>query len=64
MLATPEYATRSDLQKAEMLFKVVDTAFDKDDPDVHRSKAFVDKVDEVWSLVREEAVKAQQQRAP
>ena len=43
---------------------MLDTAFDKDDPDVHRSKTFVDKVDEVWSLVREEAVKAQQKRAP
>jgi NitT/TauT family transport system ATP-binding protein len=42
----------------------VDTAFDKDDPDVHRTKAFVDKVEEVWSLVREEAIKAQQKRAP
>jgi NitT/TauT family transport system ATP-binding protein len=37
---------------------IVDTRFDKADPEVHRTKAFVDKVDEVWSLVRDEAVKA------
>jgi NitT/TauT family transport system ATP-binding protein len=43
---------------------LVDTAFDKDDPEVHRTKTFVDKVEEVWGLVREEAVKAQQKRSP
>jgi NitT/TauT family transport system ATP-binding protein len=43
---------------------LVDTSFAKDDPDLHRTKAFVDKVEEVWSLVREEAIKAQQKRAP
>ncbi len=43
---------------------LVDTAFDKDDPEVHRTRTFVDKVEEVWGLVREEAVKAQQKRSP
>jgi NitT/TauT family transport system ATP-binding protein len=43
---------------------LVDTSCSKDDPDLHRTKAFVDKVEEVWGLVREEAVKAQQERAP
>ena len=43
---------------------IVDTRFDKDDPEVHRTKAFVDKVDEVWSLVRDEAVKALEKRPP
>jgi NitT/TauT family transport system ATP-binding protein len=43
---------------------IVDTAFDKDDPEVHRTKPFVDKVEEVWGLVREEAIKAQQKRVP
>jgi NitT/TauT family transport system ATP-binding protein len=43
---------------------IVDTAFDKADPEVHRTKAFVDKVDEVWSLVRDEAVKALEKRPP
>ncbi len=43
---------------------MVDTSFDKDDPDLHRTKAFVDKVEEVWSLVREEAIKAQQKQVP
>jgi NitT/TauT family transport system ATP-binding protein len=37
---------------------MVDTRFDKDDPDIHRSKVFVDKVEEVWNLVRDEAIKA------
>ncbi len=43
---------------------IVDTAFDKADPEVHRTRAFVDKVDEVWSLVRDEAVKALEKRPP
>src|SRR5882762_660393 len=43
---------------------IVDTAFDKADPEVHRTKAFVDKVDEVWNLVRDEAVKALEKRPP
>jgi NitT/TauT family transport system ATP-binding protein len=38
---------------------VVDTGFDKNDPAVHKSRRFVDKVDELWGLVREEAVKAE-----
>jgi NitT/TauT family transport system ATP-binding protein len=43
---------------------IVDTRFDKADPQVHRSKLFVDKVDEVWTLVRDEAVKALERRPP
>jgi NitT/TauT family transport system ATP-binding protein len=43
---------------------VVDTRFDKNDPDVRRSKPFIDKVEELWTLVREEAVKAPEKRAP
>jgi NitT/TauT family transport system ATP-binding protein len=43
---------------------IVETKFDKADPEVHRTKAFVDKVEEVWSLVREEAIKAQQKKSP
>jgi NitT/TauT family transport system ATP-binding protein len=38
---------------------IVDTRFDKNDPAVHKSKPFVDKVDELWGLVREEAIKAE-----
>jgi NitT/TauT family transport system ATP-binding protein len=41
----------------------VDTRFDKNDPDIFKAKAFVDKVDEVWHLVREEALKAQEARS-
>jgi len=41
---------------------VVDTRFDKNDPEVHRTRTFVDKVDEVWNLVREEAVKTLEKR--
>jgi NitT/TauT family transport system ATP-binding protein len=40
----------------------VDTRFDKNHPEVHRTRMFVDKVDEVWNLVREEAVKALEKR--
>jgi hypothetical protein len=29
---------------------------------VFKSKAFVDKVDEIWNLVRDEAIKAQEVR--
>ena len=39
---------------------VVDTKFDKNDPKVFKSKTFVDKVDEIWNLVRVEAIKAQE----
>jgi len=38
---------------------VVETRFDHSDPHILRSKPFVEKVDEVWGLVREEALKAQ-----
>jgi NitT/TauT family transport system ATP-binding protein len=43
---------------------LVDTKFDKNDPQVFKTKAFVDKVDEIWNLVRIEAIKAQEKRAP
>ena len=39
---------------------VVDTRFDKSNPDVFKIKAFVDRVDEIWNLVRVEAIKAQE----
>jgi NitT/TauT family transport system ATP-binding protein len=43
---------------------VVETGIDRSDPQVLRSRAFVDKVDEIWGLVRDEALKAQGGRAP
>jgi len=43
---------------------IVDTRFDKAHPQVHRTKLFVDKVDEVWTLVRDEAVKALERQPP
>jgi NitT/TauT family transport system ATP-binding protein len=43
---------------------IVDTRFDKTDPAIFKSKSFVDKVEEVWNLVRVEAIKAQEERAP
>jgi NitT/TauT family transport system ATP-binding protein len=42
---------------------IVDSKFDKNDPAVFKSKAFLDKVDELWNLVRDEAIKAER-RAP
>jgi len=43
---------------------IVDTRFDKNDPHVQKSKPFVDKVDELWGLVREEAIKAERRAGP
>jgi NitT/TauT family transport system ATP-binding protein len=42
---------------------IVDTRFDKNAPDIHKQQSFVDKVDEIWNLVRIEAIKAQGGRA-
>ena len=38
---------------------IVDIKLDKADPNVFKAKAFVDQVDEIWGLVKDEAVKAQ-----
>src|SRR5476649_902052 len=43
---------------------VVDTKFDKNDPNIFKALAFVEKVDEIWNLVRDEAIRAQGVRAP
>jgi NitT/TauT family transport system ATP-binding protein len=40
---------------------LVDIDIERSDPHVYRSKAFVEKVDEIWGLVREEALRAQRQ---
>lgn len=39
---------------------VVDTRFDRSDTRMLKSKAFIEKVDELWDLVRIEAIKAQE----
>src|SRR5471030_2520522 len=44
--------------------EIVEASFDKDDPDLMRTPAFVEKVDEIWNLVRDEAIKAQGVRTP
>jgi len=41
---------------------IVDTKFDKNDPDIFKDTTFVEKVDEIWHLVRVEAIKAQGSR--
>ena len=41
---------------------IVETRFDKNDPDIFKNKFFVEKVDEIWNLVRDEAIKAQGKR--
>ena len=41
---------------------IVDIGLDKDDPSIAKSKAFIDAVDEIWNLVRDEAIKAQEAR--
>src|ERR1700674_809809 len=42
---------------------IVDTKFDKNDRNIFKAKGFVEKVDEIWNLVRIEAIKAQETRA-
>jgi NitT/TauT family transport system ATP-binding protein len=42
---------------------VVETRIQRTDPHVFKSKAFVEQVDEIWGLVRDEALKAQAGRA-
>jgi NitT/TauT family transport system ATP-binding protein len=42
---------------------IVETRFDKNDRNILKAKEFVDKVDEIWNLVRIEAIKAQGGRA-
>ncbi len=39
---------------------LIDTKFDKNDPDIFKAQPFVTKVDEIWHLVKEEALKAQE----
>jgi len=41
---------------------IVDTKFDKNDPGIFKTKGFVDKVDELWNLVRDEAIKAERHK--
>lgn len=41
---------------------IVDIKLDKSDPNIAKSKAFIDQVDEVWELVRDEAIKAVEAR--
>ena len=42
---------------------IVDTRFEKNDTNIFKAKPFVEKVDEIWNLVRIEAIKAQGGRA-
>jgi NitT/TauT family transport system ATP-binding protein len=41
---------------------IVDTKFDKNDAGIFKAKEFVDKVDELWNLVRDEAIKAERHK--
>jgi NitT/TauT family transport system ATP-binding protein len=43
---------------------IVETKFDKRDPGILRTKEFVEKTDEIWNLVRDEAIKAQEISVP
>jgi NitT/TauT family transport system ATP-binding protein len=43
---------------------VIETRFGDCDPSILRSKDFADKVDEIWNLVRDEAIKAQEKAVP
>jgi len=46
------------------IMTLVDTRFDKSDPNLFKQPAFIEKVDAIWHLVREEALKAQAGRLP
>jgi len=46
------------------IMSIVDTGFDKTQPDIFKARQFLDKVDEIWGLVRDEAIKAQRGRDP
>jgi len=39
------------------IMSIVDTSFDKTQHDIFKARHFLDKVDELWTLVRDEAVK-------
>jgi NitT/TauT family transport system ATP-binding protein len=39
---------------------IVETKFPNRDPSILRTKEFVEKVDELWNMVRDEAIKAQE----
>jgi NitT/TauT family transport system ATP-binding protein len=41
---------------------IVDTKFDKNDPDIFKNNVFVERVDEIWNLVKDEALKAQRKK--
>jgi len=43
---------------------IVENRFVRRDPSILRSKEFVEKVDEIWNLVRVEAIKAQETEVP
>jgi NitT/TauT family transport system ATP-binding protein len=38
---------------------IVDNKLDRKDPDLFKSRLFAEKVDDIWNLVREEAMKMQ-----
>jgi NitT/TauT family transport system ATP-binding protein len=42
---------------------IVETKFENRNPGILRSKEFVEKTDEIWNLVRDEAIKAQERHA-
>ena len=46
------------------IMAIIDTNFDKNAPNIFRAQHFADKVDEIWNLVRIEAIKAQGKREP
>jgi NitT/TauT family transport system ATP-binding protein len=43
---------------------IIDNSLDRKDPNLFKSQAFVETVDDIWSLVREEAMKMQTARVP
>src|SRR5262249_27984394 len=46
-------------ERAGRIKAVIENKIDQREPGVTRSNEFVEKVDEIWNLVREEAIKAE-----
>ena len=44
------------------IMSIIDNRFDKSDPHIHKSQIFIDRVEEIWELVKAEAIKAQGKR--
>ena len=52
------------IARTQRIKAIVDTKFDRTDSGLFKTPAFAEKVDEIWNLVKAEAIKAQEARVP